>query len=44
MGPDEQYNRKLRCTFHENTILTKCTIGIVVPFPALVTKYEAIIN
>jgi len=44
MGIEEQRKKGLRCTFHENSVMSKCTIGIVLPFPALVSKYEAVIN
>ena len=44
MKRSEQFAKKIKCTFHENSILSKCTIGIVVPFPNLVVKYEAVIN
>ena len=31
-------------SWNENKILSKCTVGIVVPFPSLVRKYEEVLN
>ena len=33
-----------RCNFHENSVLSKCTIGIVLPFASLIPKYESVIT
>lgn len=41
---DEQERLRDFVSFNENKILSKCTIGIVVPFPALVRKYEEVLN
>lgn len=42
----EEDKEKLRdfVSFNENKILSKCTIGIVVPFQALVKKYEDVLT
>jgi len=40
----EMTKKGLICSFHENTILSKCTIGIVIPFPSLLEKYQAVIK
>ena len=44
MTKDQLAQKGIVCTFHENTVLSKCTIGIAVPFPSLLPKYQAVIN
>lgn len=44
MSPDDLYEKGHACSFRENTILSKCTIGIVLPFASMRQKYEAVIN
>ena len=44
MSQSEMRARKLVCSFHENTVLQKCTIGIVLPFPSMVGKFNDVMR
>ena len=44
MTATEMRKKGLICSFHENTVMSKCSIGIVVPFASLIPRYESVIR
>ena len=44
MTKKEMETKGLICSYHENSLLSKCSIGIVVPFAPMVSKYKEVIE